>query len=114
VVNINVVMAKAAMAHASGLNGRDDSTACATESESPTASIAKQQLQLLSSQLEELAASLGPHIENTEWNNRREVIRAIVQRIEIGPAAVTIVPRFSVAPSLSVSRTTLSARLHRA
>lgn len=71
----------------------------------------QQQLQLLSRRLEELAAHLGPHIEDTEWSSRREVIRALVQQIEIGPAAVTIVPRFSVAPSVSIKRTTLSALL---
>jgi len=45
----------------------------------------QEQLQLLSSRLAELSAHLGPHIENTEWSSRRDVVRAIVQRIEINP-----------------------------
>jgi site-specific DNA recombinase len=77
-------------------------------------SINHQQQLLLSSRLEELARHLGPHLEDTEWNNRREVIRALVQRIEIGSAAVTIVPRFSAAPSVSLSRSLVSARPPRA
>lgn len=71
----------------------------------------QQQVQLISSQLAELSAHLGPHIENAGWSSRREVIRAIVQRIEINPAAVTIVPRFSAASPISIGRTAVSARL---
>jgi site-specific DNA recombinase len=74
----------------------------------------QQQLQLLSSRLAELSAHLGLHIENAEWSSRREVIRAIVQRIEINPTAVTIVPRFSAATPISIGRTALSARLPQA
>jgi site-specific DNA recombinase len=71
----------------------------------------QQQLLLLSSRLEQLARHLGPDLEDTEWNNRREVIRALVQRIEIGTTVVTIVPRLSAAPSVSLSRTLLLARV---
>ena len=74
----------------------------------------RQQLQLLSSRLEELARHLGHHLEDTEWNSRREVIRALVQRIEIGPSAVTIVPRFSAAPSVHIGRILLSRSLRQA
>lgn len=74
----------------------------------------QEQLHLLSSRLAELSAHLGPHIENTEWSSRRDVVRAIVQRIEINPTAVTIVPRFSAATPISIGRTTLSARLPQA
>src|SRR5579863_5034108 len=74
----------------------------------------QQQLQLLSSRLAELSVHLGPHIENADWSSRREVIRAIVQRIEINPTTVTIVPRFSAAIPISIGRTTLSAHLPQA
>jgi len=74
----------------------------------------QQQLQLLSSRLAELSTHLGPRIENAEWSSRREVIRTIVQRIEIKPTAVTIVPRFSAATPISIGLTALSARLPQA
>jgi site-specific DNA recombinase len=69
----------------------------------------QQQLQLLSSRLEDLAARLGPHVDSPDWNRRREMIRAIVQRIEISLTTVTIVPRFSAATPISIDRTTLAA-----
>jgi site-specific DNA recombinase len=74
----------------------------------------QQQLQLLSTRLAELSKHLGPRFEDTEWSCRREVIRTIVQRIEIRPAAVTIVPRFGASASICISRTTLVARLPQA
>ena len=74
----------------------------------------QQQLELMSSRLAELSAHLGPHIKNAEWSTRREVIRTIVQRIEIRRTAVTIVPRFSAAPSIAINRAALAARLPQA
>ena len=53
----------------------------------------KERLRLLASRLRKLAATVGPDLEDADWARRREIIRALVQRIEIGPEKVTIVLR---------------------
>lgn len=55
----------------------------------------QERLRFLTSRLHELAASVGPHIADADWERRREIIRSLIQRIEIGPKMVTIVFRLS-------------------
>jgi site-specific DNA recombinase len=56
----------------------------------------QKRLRFLASRLHELAASVGPHIADADWERRREIIRSLIQRIEIGPKIVTIVFRLSL------------------
>ena len=50
-------------------------------------------LRLAASRLRELAAAVGPHLSNSDWLSRRDTIRTLVQRIEIGPEVIKIVFR---------------------
>jgi site-specific DNA recombinase len=49
----------------------------------------------LASRLRGLAATVAPDLEHADWARRREIIRTLVQRIEIGPEKVAIVFRVS-------------------
>jgi len=53
-------------------------------------------LRLATERLRQLAAAVGPHLANADWHRRREIIRTLVQRIEIGPEVIKIV--FRVTP----------------
>jgi len=55
----------------------------------------QERLRFLASRLRELAATVGQNLQDADWARRREIIRALVQRIEIGPEKVTIVFRLS-------------------
>ncbi len=48
-------------------------------------------LRLAISRLRELAVAVGPHFANYDWHRRRDMIRTLVQRIEIGPEGIKIV-----------------------
>src|SRR5260370_18498249 len=50
-------------------------------------------LRLAASRLRELAAAVGPHLANSDWHRRRDIIRTLVQRIEIGLEVIKIVFR---------------------
>ena len=50
-------------------------------------------LRLAASRLRELAAAVGPHLANSDWHRRRDLIRTLVQRIEIGLEVIKIVFR---------------------
>jgi hypothetical protein len=50
-------------------------------------------LRLAASRLRELAAAVGPHLANSDWHRRRDIIRTLVQRIEIGLELIKIVFR---------------------
>jgi site-specific DNA recombinase len=50
-------------------------------------------LRLAASRLRELASALGPHLANSDWHRRRDLIRTVVQRIEIGLEVIKIVFR---------------------
>lgn len=50
-------------------------------------------VQALMSRLGELSNHIKSQLRDPDWATKREIIRAIVQRIEIGPANVTIVLR---------------------
>ena len=45
------------------------------------------------SRLRELAAAVGLHLARADWHRRRDIIRTLTQRIEIGLDAVKIVSR---------------------
>jgi site-specific DNA recombinase len=47
-------------------------------------------LRLTASRLRELAAAVGPHLANADWHRRRDIIRTLVQRIEIGLEVIKI------------------------
>ena len=51
------------------------------------------------SRLAELSNHLESQLRDPDWATKREIIRTIVQRIEIGPAKVAIVLRLSAEPS---------------
>ena len=50
-------------------------------------------LQLAVKRLRDLAAAVGPHLANADWHRRRDIIRTLVQRIEIELEAIKIVFR---------------------
>jgi site-specific DNA recombinase len=50
-------------------------------------------LRLAASRLRELAAAVGPHLASSDWHRRRDIIRTLVQRIEIGLEVIKIVFR---------------------
>src|SRR5216684_2707186 len=52
-------------------------------------------LRLAASRLRELAAAVGPHLANSDWHRRRDMIRTLVQRIEIGLEVIKIVFRLT-------------------
>lgn len=49
------------------------------------------------SRLTELSSHLQSHLKKADWASKREIIRAVVQRIEIGPTKVTVVLRLRAA-----------------
>ncbi len=53
----------------------------------------RQELRFLVDHFKKLAVHLGPGLENADWNRRREIIRSLVERIEIGRTSVAIVFR---------------------
>ena len=52
-------------------------------------------LRLGVARLRELSATVGPGLADSDWHRKREVIRTVVQRIEIGHEAIKIVFRLS-------------------
>jgi len=50
-------------------------------------------LRLAASRLRELAAAVGPHLAKADWHRRRDMIRTLVQRIEIAPEVIKIIFR---------------------
>jgi site-specific DNA recombinase len=48
--------------------------------------------------LEEFAAAVGQGLEQADWGKQREIIRALVKRVEIGPDEVRIVYRVAPVP----------------
>lgn len=53
-------------------------------------------LRLATTRLRELVAAVGPHLANADWHRRRDMIRTLVQRIEIGPEVIKIVFRITL------------------
>jgi site-specific DNA recombinase len=54
----------------------------------------EQELRVLVDHFDKLAVHLGPDCETADWKRRREIIRLLVERIEIGRAGITIVFRW--------------------
>jgi site-specific DNA recombinase len=50
-------------------------------------------LRLAAKRLRDLAAAVGPHLANSDWHRRRDIIRTLVQRIEIGREGIKILFR---------------------
>jgi site-specific DNA recombinase len=61
----------------------------------------RQALRSLVEQFQRLAVHLGRGLEDADWNRRREVIRSLVERIEIGRANIAIA--FRVPHDIAVS-----------
>jgi len=51
----------------------------------------RQELRLLVNHFQKLSVNLGPGLDGADWNRRREIIRSLVERIEIGRAGIAIV-----------------------
>jgi hypothetical protein len=56
------------------------------------------QLQLVVGRLEAFAAQVSDGLEHLDWRARRELIRTLVKRVDIGPEEVNVVFRVSPLP----------------
>jgi len=54
---------------------------------------ASENLGLAVNRIRELAAAIGPDLTNADWHRRREIIRTLVQRIDIGPEVIKVIFR---------------------
>jgi hypothetical protein len=61
----------------------------------------RQELRLLVNHFQKLSVHLGPGLDGADWNRRREIIRSLVDRIEVGRAIIAMV--FRVPCSITVS-----------
>lgn len=52
-----------------------------------------QHLRLATRRLRELAAAIGPALASADWQRRREIIRTLVQRTDIGTEILKIIFR---------------------
>jgi len=59
----------------------------------------RKELLLLISRLEDFATRVKQGLQGADWGSRREIIRALVKRVEVGPTSVNVV--FRVDPSAS-------------
>jgi site-specific DNA recombinase len=50
-------------------------------------------LRLATARLRELAGAIGPELEGADWHRRREIIRTLVQRIDIDTEVIKIIFR---------------------
>jgi len=62
---------------------------------------AERELRLVIGQFEEFAQRVSDGLHEGDWPTRREVIRALVKRIEIGPETVRVIYRVAPAPFAS-------------
>jgi len=53
----------------------------------------REDLRLATNRLRELAATIGPELGNADWQRRREIIRTVVQRIDIDSELIKIIFR---------------------
>lgn len=51
------------------------------------------QLRSLVDHFQKIAVHLGPDLERADWDRKREVIRSLVERVEVGRAGLAIVLR---------------------
>jgi site-specific DNA recombinase len=57
------------------------------------------QVRSVMSRLAELSTHLQPQLNDADWATKREIVRALVQRIEIGPTKVAVVLRLPMGAS---------------
>jgi site-specific DNA recombinase len=60
----------------------------------------RQELQFLVDYFQKLSVHLGPGLDGADWNRRREIVRSLVERIEIRPTGIVIV--FRLPPGIAV------------
>ena len=58
----------------------------------------ERELHLIVSRLDDFAAQVGRHLDDLEWAKKREIIRALVRRVEIGLEQVQVVFRVDSFP----------------
>jgi site-specific DNA recombinase len=63
----------------------------------------ERELHLIVSRLDDFAAQVGHHLDDLEWAKKREIIRALVRRVEIGLEQVQVVFRVDSFPGESDS-----------
>jgi site-specific DNA recombinase len=63
----------------------------------------RQELQSLVEHFRKLAAHLGPVLENTDWDQKRELIRSVVERVDIGLADIAILFRVPQDTAISIT-----------
>jgi site-specific DNA recombinase len=61
----------------------------------------ERELHLIVSRLDDFAAQVGRHLDDLEWAKKREIIRALVRRVEIGLEQVQVVFRVDSFPGES-------------
>jgi site-specific DNA recombinase len=61
----------------------------------------QRELHLIVSRLEDFATQVGHHLDALEWDKKRESIRALVRRVEIGLEQVQVVFRVDALPGES-------------
>jgi site-specific DNA recombinase len=64
----------------------------------------EQQLRLAMGQFREFAAQVQDRLDQADWGTRRDILRALVKRVEVGPEEVRIVYRIGEARSTDVAR----------
>ena len=69
----------------------------------------EQELRLVMGRLEDFANQVYDRLQEPDWMTRREIIRALVKRIEIGPETIRVI--YKVAPTPFVNRPASGARL---
>lgn len=52
---------------------------------------ASENLRLAVNRIRELAAAIGPDLASADWHRRREIIRTLLQRIDIGPEVIKVI-----------------------
>jgi site-specific DNA recombinase len=58
----------------------------------------ERELHLIVSRLDDFAAQVGRHLEDLEWAKKREIIRTLVRRVEVGLEHVQVVFRVDSLP----------------
>jgi len=59
------------------------------------------EMHLIVSRLDDFAAQVGRHLDDLEWAKKREIIRALVRRVEVGLEQVQVVFRVDSFPGES-------------
>ena len=76
----------------------------------------REHLRLATNRLRELAATVGPELGSADWQRKREIIRTVVQRIDIDTEVIKIIfrvnqnTRGSVSDAIAITVTRPSKR----